>query len=154
MSDNPQYGDAASLALPEIHVVALTGRDALAFSQSQFMNDVAALADGDWQWSGWLEPKGRVKALFALLRLDAETVWLATTAAADTLAADLARFVFRSKVKIAPAAMRATGRLAAPQRAHGARADVAADRGSRRFRGLTKIKQPDRFTIVVSRGIS
>ncbi len=43
---------------PGVRVVALSGRDAIAFAQSQFMNDVATLADGHWQWSGWLDPKG------------------------------------------------------------------------------------------------
>ena len=40
------------------------------------MNDVALLGDGQWQWNGWLNAKGRVIALFALLRLDSETLWL------------------------------------------------------------------------------
>ena len=40
------------------------------------MSDVTGLADGHWQWSGWLTPKGRVIALFALLRFDAQTLWL------------------------------------------------------------------------------
>ena len=119
MSDNPQYGTQAPFALPGIRVVALTGRDAIAFAQAQFMNDVAALTDGRWQWSGWLDPKGRVQALFALLRIDAETVWLATTAdpAFDTA---LARFVFRSKVRIEALSVRATGLLAQSTVAAGA----------------------------------
>jgi folate-binding protein YgfZ len=74
MSDNPRYGTAPVFALPDASVIALRGRDALAFAQAQFMNDVAGLADGDWQWNGWLDPKGRVQALFALLRLDAFSV--------------------------------------------------------------------------------
>src|SRR3546814_1507710 len=63
-------------ALPDHHLVTRRGHDAAAFAQAQFMSDVAALADGDWQWSGWLMPKGRVIALFALLRADAETIAL------------------------------------------------------------------------------
>ena len=58
-------GDAA-------HIVPPTGAKGLNLA----MSDVAALADGLWHWSGWLTPKGRVVALFALLRLDAEQVWL------------------------------------------------------------------------------
>ena len=63
-------------ALPDQAVIALHGRDALAFAQAQFMNDVAALADGQWQWNGWLTAQGRVIALFVLLRRDAESLWL------------------------------------------------------------------------------
>ncbi|TZF89682.1 folate-binding protein, partial [Lysobacter lacus] len=104
------------------------------------MNDVAELVDGDWQWSGWLDPKGRVHALFALLRRDAECVWLVGTADADALGAALGRFVFRSKVKFEPAAMVARGRLANPHAAIGAHAasgpdgvelDLSGDAGAR-----------------------
>jgi tRNA-modifying protein YgfZ len=83
-------------------VLALEGRDAAAFAQAQFMNDVAAIAPGHWHWNGWLTPKGRVIALFALLKFDEQTLWLLLPDAdpAD-LAAQLQRFVFRSKVRIA-----------------------------------------------------
>ena len=75
------------------------GRDALAFAQSQFCNDVTALAPGQWQFNGWLNPKGRVLALFALLRTGEDSVWLVLPdAPAAALAEQLQRFVFRSKV--------------------------------------------------------
>ena len=57
-------------------LVQLSGRDALSFAQSQFANDVTQLADGQWQWNLWLSAKGRVLALFALVRLDAQTLLL------------------------------------------------------------------------------
>lgn len=101
MSDKPDVPEAGFSALPDHHVIALHGRDALAFAQAQAMNDVSALPDGHWQWNGWLTPKGRVIALFALLRLDAETAWLLLPDAdAAAVAAALQRFVFRSKVAI------------------------------------------------------
>ena len=99
MPDNLPDDDAGWRGLPGHRVLALTGRDALAFAQAQFMGDVAALADGQWQWNGWLTPKGRVVALFAVLRLDAGTLWLLLPDAdPEALAAQLRRFVFRSKV--------------------------------------------------------
>jgi len=74
---------------------------AAAFAQAQFMNDVKSLADGHWQWNGWLTPKGRVIALFALLRLSEQKVWLLLPDAdAAAMAQSLKRFVFRSKVAI------------------------------------------------------
>lgn len=85
-------------------VLELRGRDAIAFAQAQFMNDVAALGDDDWHWNGWLTPKGRLVAFFALYRLAGDTLlaWL-PAGGAQTLHARLQRFVFRSKVVLDPA---------------------------------------------------
>ncbi len=102
MPDNPQTPKASWFSLSDHRLVALSGRDAVAFAHAQTMNDVAALADGEWHWNGWLTPKGRVIALFVLMRLDADTVWLLLPDAdPDAFAAQLRRFVFRSKVAIA-----------------------------------------------------
>ncbi|QIL20481.1 folate-binding protein YgfZ [Thermomonas sp. HDW16] len=121
MSHNPQAASALEFNLPGHDVLALEGRDAVAFAQAQFMNDVAALADGQWQWNGWLTPKGRVIALFALLRFDAEKLWLVLP---DVLSRDLAtqlqRYVFRSKVTLKPMDMCSVGSFDAPYKATGA----------------------------------
>jgi folate-binding protein YgfZ len=99
ISDKPQPW----FALPDHAVLALQGRDALAFAHAQFMNDARPLEDGQWQWSGWLTPKGRVVALFALLRRGPEELWLVLPDVdAEGLATALQRFVFRSKVVISP----------------------------------------------------
>ena len=100
--DKQAAPDTAFFALPDHRIVALTGRDAIAYAQAQFMNDAEALADGHWQWNGWLTPKGRVIALFALLRLDAETLWLVLPDAdAEAVATRLRAFVFRRKAAFA-----------------------------------------------------
>ena len=103
-------------ALPDHHVVTLRGRDAVAFAQAQFMSDVTALAAGHWHWSGWLTPKGRVVALFALLKNDAETVHLVLQDRDPAeFAAQLRRFVFRSKLEIETGAgLHVGGRFDAP----------------------------------------
>ena len=84
-------------------VLEIAGIDALKFAQAQFMNDVGALTDGQSQWNGWLNPKGRLIALFVLIRRDAETLWLLLP---DDPPADLAqalgKYVFRSKLKLVP----------------------------------------------------
>lgn len=99
MPDNPNSFETSPRPLPGHHVLALTGKDALAFAQAQFMNDVTALMDGQWQWNGWLTAKGRLIALFALLRVDAETVWLVLPDYPPAkLAEGLKKYVFRSKV--------------------------------------------------------
>ncbi|MDB6164664.1 MAG: folate-binding protein YgfZ [Xanthomonadaceae bacterium] len=103
MPDNPQSIAAPYFALPDHRVLTLIGRDAIAFAQAQFMNDVGTLTPGYWQWNGWLTPKGRLIALFALVIRDAETVYLLLPDADPAmLAMQLQRFVFRSKVVISP----------------------------------------------------
>lgn len=101
MSDKSLNTVGPVFALPGHAVITLHGRDAIAFAQAQFMNDIAALADGQWHWSGWLTPKGRVIALFALIRIDADTLWLVIADGGATVVAERLRgFLFRSKVTI------------------------------------------------------
>lgn len=85
--------------LPEFSVLAIEGSDSLAFAQSQFSNDATALQPGEWQWSAWLSAKGRVLAVFALLRRPGdEGLWLVLPDhPADLLAPALSRFVLRRK---------------------------------------------------------
>ncbi|MDG2524387.1 folate-binding protein [Stenotrophomonas sp. HITSZ_GD] len=121
MHDNLHIPQAAFGALTGHAVIALEGPDSVAFAQAQFANDVGALPVGQWQWSAWLNPKGRVIALFMLCRPAEHTLWLVLAdGRADTLAAQLQRFVFRRKVKVAVRAdLHAGGRFDTPARAHG-----------------------------------
>ncbi len=116
-------------ALPDHHIVAFSGRDATAFAQAQFMNNAADLAVGHWQWSGWLTPKGRVIALFALLKSSDERIWLLLRDADPSDIADrLQRFVFRSKVAIsARDDLHASGAFEPPTRARGAQMDSTSE---------------------------
>ncbi len=97
----------ANTLLPALHtlsglsVLAVQGRDAAAFLQAQLMNDVAALAPGQWQWNGWLNPKGRVIALFALARAgDNDYFAVLPDFPAAELQQLLQRYVFRSKLEL------------------------------------------------------
>jgi folate-binding protein YgfZ len=147
MHDNPDVAAGLAYALPDHRLIALSGRDATAFAQAQFMNDVALVEPGHWQWSGWLTPKGRVVALFALLKLSDETLWLLLPDAdPGALAAALQRFVFRSKVKIEVRDdLHVSGSFAAPAIAQGSalgsddgveavELDVGGEGGSRMLR--------------------
>jgi tRNA-modifying protein YgfZ len=101
MPHNPPPAPGDEFLLPDHRVLVLAGRDAAAFAHAQFMNDVAGLPIGNWQWNGWLTPKGRLIALFALLRRDEQTLWLLVPDAEPAeLAAALQRFVFRSKMTL------------------------------------------------------
>lgn len=102
MPIKPNLPPRPAHALSGFSLLAIEGPDAAAFLQAQLMNDVMALAPRQWQWNGWLSAKGRVIALFALVRLDPERYWLVLP---DFPAAELLpllqRYVFRSKLRLA-----------------------------------------------------
>ncbi|KRG78206.1 hypothetical protein ABB30_05420 [Stenotrophomonas ginsengisoli] len=88
--------------LPDTGLLRLQGADAETFAQSQFANDVAALAPGQWQWSCWLNAKGRVLDVFALARLaEGDLLLILPDGGAQALGQALQRFVFRRKVRLA-----------------------------------------------------
>ncbi|MDZ4047421.1 MAG: folate-binding protein [Pseudoxanthomonas sp.] len=94
---------ASCPALSGFGVLAVSGPGAAGFLQAQLMNDVAVLSPGQWHWSGWLTPKGRLIALFALLRAAEDRFLLiAPDMAAAELGTALKRFVFRSKLALDP----------------------------------------------------
>lgn len=142
MPDNLDLSAAPLLALPDHAVVTFQGPDAAAFAHAQFANDVTALAPGQWQWNAWLTPKGRVIALFALLRLDAETLWaVLPDLPVEDFITPLQRFVFRRKLKItARPDLRVAGTVGTAAGAEGARfgerdgalwLDRSSERGAR-----------------------
>lgn len=82
-------------------LITLHGPDAAAFAHAQFSSHVLGLPTGRWQWSAWLDPKGRVRTVMQLARVaDDRLVAVLRGGDAGALAADLQRFVFRSKVKL------------------------------------------------------
>jgi tRNA-modifying protein YgfZ len=96
--------------LSSFPVLELRGPDAVSFAHAQFSNDVVGLGDGHWQWNAWLNPQGRVRAFFALLRLDGHHVQLILRGGdASALRDALRRYVFRAKVTIEVAGSTAVG---------------------------------------------
>jgi folate-binding protein YgfZ len=90
-------------ALSGFSLLGFSGPDAAAFLQAQLMNDLRELGANQWQWTGWLSAKGRLIALFALLRLDdQEFIAILPDYPAAELQQQLQRFVFRNKLRIAP----------------------------------------------------
>ena len=89
------------IALPTPQILEIAGADAIAFAQAQFSSDVSKLENAHWQWSAWLSAQGRVRAFFHLLRDHDEQLRLVLRGGSATrLAADLSRYVFRSKVRL------------------------------------------------------
>lgn len=129
MADNLNLIPQGFGSLHDMQYVRLIGTDAVAFAHAQFANDVQALAVGQWQWNAWLTAKGRVIAIFALLREDdAALLMLLPDGNAAEIAEQLGRFVFRRKLKIAVAALSALGGFEAPHYAQGAQASIGTQR--------------------------
>ena len=79
-------------------ILRIEGKDAIDFAQSQFSNDVRALALNEWQWNAWLNAKGRVLTLFMLLRSgEQELLLVSADMPATQLVEALSRMVFRRK---------------------------------------------------------
>lgn len=79
----------------------IEGPDAMAFAHAQFSSNVSSLATGQWQFSAWLDPQGRVRALFHLARLaDDRYLVLLRGGNAAAMVEALRRFVFRSKLTL------------------------------------------------------
>jgi folate-binding protein YgfZ len=82
-------------------LLEIAGPDAGSFLQAQTMNDVRGLDAMHWHWNGWLNAKGRLIALFALLKLaDDDYLAVLPDFPAQELAPLLQRFVFRAKLKL------------------------------------------------------
>ena len=94
-------------ALAPAQILEISGLDARTFAHAQFTSDVLALVNGQWQWSAWLDPAGRVRNVFALLRSrdDRLLAWLPRGDAA-MMANRLSRYVLRAKVRMQPLAGR------------------------------------------------
>jgi tRNA-modifying protein YgfZ len=98
MKPAPNYNSGK---LTHFSVLVIEGADAETFIHSQSMNDVKALMPRQWHWNGLLNPKGRLIALFALIRMQEGLVWLVSPDfPAEKLLVHLQRFIFRSKVKL------------------------------------------------------
>ncbi|MGH8172461.1 MAG: YgfZ/GcvT domain-containing protein [Rhodanobacteraceae bacterium] len=97
----PSAIEPVLVPLGSAEIIDISGPDAAAFAHAQFASDVAGLGVGAWQYSAWLSAQGRTRAVFVLMRPDADRflAWLPLGGAAAIRDA-LARFVLRAKVKI------------------------------------------------------
>ena len=96
----------------DAQTLLIEGPAAVAFAHAQFSSKVNELAVGRWAFGAWLDPQGRVRALFHLARIaDGKLLLLLRGGKAADMADGLRRFVFRSRVTLreAPAATLATG---------------------------------------------
>lgn len=81
--------------------LSIHGPDAVAFAHAQLTSNVRELPVGAWQWSAWLNPQGRVRALLQLARTNGQHLLLLLRGgSASAMATELQRYVMRSKVTI------------------------------------------------------
>lgn len=87
-------------ALPA-ETLSLHGPEARAFAHAQFSSDIQSLPVGQWQWSGWLDPNGRVRNLLQVARPAAEHLLVLLRGGdAATLAAGLSPYVLRAQLTV------------------------------------------------------
>ncbi|MEO8778282.1 MAG: folate-binding protein [Rhodanobacter sp.] len=123
----------------------LEGPDAAAFAHAQFSSKVDSLAIEQWQFSAWLDAKGRVRALFHLARLDTQRYLLLLRGGeASAMAEALQRFVFRSKLQFStqPGRILTTG-AAQPMHAVSHNDDVTSLGCATHSLDIATTRQPD-----------
>lgn len=87
--------------LADAHALILEGPDANAFARAQFASDVQALEPGHWQWTAWLDARGRVRAFGHLGRcLDGRILCLLRSGHTHKVCAQLQMFRLRAKLEI------------------------------------------------------
>ncbi len=94
--ETPAYYDLSAYSIARV-----SGDDALAFLQGQLSNDITHLRDDSpHQMSAYCNPKGRILALFHVLKFDDDYLLMAPCAVMDKVLPRLTMFVMRSAVKI------------------------------------------------------
>lgn len=89
--------------LPNLAVLKISGADATDFLQGQLTNDIKLLNStgvGNWQYSGYCNPKGRLLALFSIWRIKDDYFAIVTEDLVAQIVPRLKMFVMRSKVTI------------------------------------------------------
>ena len=90
-----------TVALPDLGVLRITGRDGALFLQGQLSNDMAHLASEHSVLAGYHNPQGRTIAVLQLVRTAPEEILaLLPRELAAAVAVKLARFILRAKVSI------------------------------------------------------
>jgi folate-binding protein YgfZ len=128
-----------AFALTNHSVIRLQGPDSKAFLQSLCMNDVNLLGDGDWQYNGWLNPQGRILALFYLLHAGSGHLCLILPElSAQGLIDSLQKYKLRAKVELSlDREIYVNGRF------YPAKTDHSHESASLRASGPLKINLPD-----------
>jgi len=85
--------------LEHLSLLQISGDDALSFLQGQLTNDIN-LANDQWQYSGYCNPKGRLLGLFTLWQSEKSAYVVIDKSLTEALVKRLTMYVMRSKVDI------------------------------------------------------
>ncbi|HET8696531.1 MAG TPA: hypothetical protein VFO94_03545, partial [Gammaproteobacteria bacterium] len=94
--------DPVYCLLPERSCIEVRGKDAAEFLHGQLTRTVSTLAREHAPLAAWLDARGRVRALFRVVRLEDRFVLITERDVAATAAAKLRMFVLRAAVTIEP----------------------------------------------------
>lgn len=92
---------ALLIPIPDYRIITVAGDEAASFLQNLLTNDVNALNTHQAQLSGLCNPKGRLLAIFQLIRREQDYLIVLPAELADAIAQRLTMFKLRSKVDIA-----------------------------------------------------
>ena len=87
-------------ALAERACIEVRGVDAVAFLHGQLSHAILGLDAADAPLAGWADARGRIRALFRVLKLPERWLLVTPRDGAEALAKKLRMFVLRSKVEI------------------------------------------------------
>ena len=98
---NPRIHTTPYVATLTSHAcIAFSGEDALDFLQGQFTNDLASQQPGEQRINGYCNPKGRLLAVFRMLRDHDRWVMVIPRDLCDAMAKRLTLYRMRAKVTI------------------------------------------------------
>jgi folate-binding protein YgfZ len=92
--------ETTACALPETAVISVTGDDAASFLQAQLSQDIGQVGSTRSALAAWHDPRGRVRALFRVLRVGGEWLLVTDASLAENTVAELRRFVLRARVEL------------------------------------------------------
>ena len=112
--------------------IEVRGADAAAFLHGQLSHAVIGLDAADAPLAGWADARGRIRALFRVLKLPERWLLVTPRDGADALVKKLRMFVLRSKVEVALAGDVAVAALLGDASSvlarHGSAAEIALNR--------------------------
>ncbi|KGM06042.1 Folate-dependent protein for Fe/S cluster synthesis/repair in oxidative stress [Methylophaga thiooxydans] len=97
----PNESQPALTPLADLSIIIVSGDDAESFLQNLLTNDVNALKPHQAQLNGLCSPKGRLLAIFQLIKREQDYLIVLPAELAEAIAQRLTMFKLRSKVDIA-----------------------------------------------------
>ena len=101
--ESTQVTDNFIAGASELGLILVTGDDAETFLQNQFSNDITFIDETHFQMSSYSTAKGRLLAVFRVIRISNGYILITARALVDSLLKRLQMYVVQSKVSLADA---------------------------------------------------